>query len=145
MFCGMASLAVSSALWMTATSANPLGVQVVREFGVAIGFGKWLVVAAVPALTALLLLPWVVARIFPPGIGKTPEAPVAARKELAALGPLTRDEWITAGIFAFMILGWVFADLLQLNVTSVAFAGLGMLLMSNVLNLTDIAAARRDP
>jgi DASS family divalent anion:Na+ symporter len=139
MFCGMASLAVSSALWMTATSANPLGVQVVREFGVAIGFGKWLVVAAVPALTALLLLPWVVARIFPPGIGKTPEAPVAARKELAALGPLTRDEWITAGIFAFMILGWVFADLLQLNVTSVAFAGLGMLLMSNVLKLTDIA------
>ena len=140
MFCGMASLAVSSALWMTATSANPLGVQVVREFGVAIGFGKWLVVAAVPALTALLLLPWVVARIFPPGIGKTPEAPVAARKELAALGPLTRDEWITAGIFTFMILGWVFADLLQLNVTSVAFAGLGMLLLSNVLNLTDIAA-----
>ena len=140
MFCGMASLAVSSALWMTATSANPLGVQVVRESGVAIGFGKWLVVAAVPALTALLLLPWIVARIFPPGIGRTPEAPVAARKELAALGPLKRDEWITAGIFAFMVLGWVFADLLQLNATSVAFAGLGMLLMSNVLSLTDIAA-----
>ena len=139
MFCGMASLAVSSALWMTATSANPLGVQVVRESGVAIGFGKWLVVAAVPALTALLLLPWIVARIFPPGIGRTPEAPVAARKELAALGPLKRDEWITAGIFAFMVLGWVFSDLLQLNATSVAFAGLGMLLMSNVLALKDIA------
>jgi DASS family divalent anion:Na+ symporter len=123
---------------MTATSANPLGVQVVREFGVAIGFGKWLVVAAVPALTALLLLPWLVARIFPPGIGRTPEAP-AARKELAALGPLKRDEWITAGVFAFMVLGWVFGDLLQLNATSVAFAGLGMLLMSKVLALTDIA------
>ncbi len=139
MFCGMASLSVSSALWMTATSANPLGVQVVRDFGVAIGFGKWLVVAAVPALTALLLLPWIVARIFPPGIGRTPEAPVAARKELAALGPLKRDEWITAVIFAFMILGWVSADLLQLNATSVAFAGLGMLLISNVLGLKDIA------
>ena len=33
MFCGMASLAVSSALWMTATSANPIGIQVAREFG----------------------------------------------------------------------------------------------------------------
>ncbi|HEV2156822.1 DASS family sodium-coupled anion symporter [Bradyrhizobium sp.] len=139
MFCGMASLSVSSALWMTATSANPLGVQVVKDFGVAIGFGKWLVVAAVPALTALLLLPWVVTRIFPPGVGQTPDAPVAARKELATLGPLKRDEWITAGIFAFMILGWVSADLLQLNATSVAFAGLGMLLISRVLELTDIA------
>ena len=139
MFCGMASLAVSSALWMTATSANPLGVQIVKGFGVEIGFGKWLVVAAVPALIALLLLPWLVARIFPPGIGQTPDAPVAARKELAALGPLKRDEWITAGIFAFMVLGWVFGDSLQLNATSVAFAGLGMLLMSNVIGLKDIA------
>jgi DASS family divalent anion:Na+ symporter len=86
-----------------------------------------------------LLLPWLVARIFPPGIGRTPEAPVAARKELAALGPLKRDEWITAGIFAFMVLGWVFGDLLQLNATSIAFAGLGMLLMSKVLALRDIA------
>jgi DASS family divalent anion:Na+ symporter len=139
MFCGMASLAVSSALWMTATSANPLGVQMVRDFGVSIGFGKWLVVAAVPALTALLLLPRIVARIFPPGVGRTPEAPVAARKELASLGPLKRDEWVTAIVFAFMILGWVFADLLQLNATSIAFAGLGLLLMSNVLGLKDIA------
>jgi divalent anion:Na+ symporter, DASS family len=139
MFCGMASLSVSSALWMTATSANPLGVQIVKGFGVEIGFGKWLVVAAVPALIAILLLPWLVARIFPPGIGQTPDAPVAARKELAALGPLKRDEWITAGIFAFMILGWVFGDSLQLNATSVAFAGLGMLLMSNVIGLKDIA------
>jgi DASS family divalent anion:Na+ symporter len=139
MFCGMASLAVSSALWMTATSANPLGVQIVKGFGVEIGFGKWLVVAAVPALIALLLLPWLVARLFPPGIGRTPDAPVAARKELAALGPLKRDEWITAGIFAFMVLGWVFGDKLQLNATSVAFAGLGMLLMSNVIGLKDIA------
>src|SRR5437660_9618865 len=33
MFCGMASLAVSSALWMTATSANPIAVQVAKEYG----------------------------------------------------------------------------------------------------------------
>ncbi|MBA0084115.1 MAG: anion permease, partial [Acidobacteria bacterium Pan2503] len=48
MFCSMASLAVSSALWMTATSANPIGIQVARESGVQIGFGKWLVAASVP-------------------------------------------------------------------------------------------------
>src|SRR4249920_801295 len=53
MFCGMASLAVSSALWMTATSANPIGIQVAQQFGVEIGFGKWLIVASVPALIAI--------------------------------------------------------------------------------------------
>jgi len=139
MFCAMASLAVSSALWMTATSANPIGIQVARQFGLEINFGKWLVAASVPALTAIVLLPWVVARIFPPGVGETPDAPVAARKALAELGPLSRDERITAVAFALMVSGWIFADALQLNVTSIAFAGLGLLLMTNVLTLDDIA------
>ena len=139
MFCAMASLAVSSALWMTATSANPIGLQVVKEFGLEIGFGQWLLVSCVPCLTAILALPWVIAKIFPPRVGRTPEAPLAARKALSELGPLTRDEWITAVVFVVMVGGWIFADALKLNVTSIAFAGLGVLLMMRVLTLADIA------
>jgi len=139
MFCAMASLAVSSALWMTATSANPIGIQMAQEFGLKIGFGQWLLVASVPALTAILLLPRVVARLYPPGVGETPDAPVAARKALAELGPLSRDERITAAAFALMVSGWIFADKLNLNVTAVAFGGLGLILMTNVLTLDDIA------
>jgi DASS family divalent anion:Na+ symporter len=139
MFCGMASLAVSSALWMTATSANPIGVQVARELGLDIGFGRWLLTASVPALTAIVLLPLLMAKLFPPGVRATPEAPAAARAELATMGPLSRDEWITAAAFALMVTGWIFADMLKLNVTSVAFAGLGLLLMLNVLTVDDIA------
>lgn len=140
MFCTMASLAVSSALWMTATSANPIGIQLAREFGIQIGFGKWIVASSVPALTAIVALPWLVARLFPPGVGETPEASIAARKELATLGPLSRDERITAVAFALMVSGWIFADKLGLNVTSIAFLGLGLLLMAGVLTLNDIAS-----
>jgi DASS family divalent anion:Na+ symporter len=139
MFCGMASLAVSSALWMTATSANPIGIQVAREFGLSIDFGKWVLVASVPALTAILLLPLVLAKLHSPGVRNTPEAPAAARAALASMGPLTRDEKITAVAFVVMVTGWIFADHLKLNVTSIAFAGLGVLLMANVLTLDDIA------
>jgi divalent anion:Na+ symporter, DASS family len=139
MFCAMASLAVSSALWMTATSANPIGIQLVKDFGLQIGFGRWLLVASVPALTAIVALPWAVSKLFPPGVGETPEAPVAARKELAALGALTRDERLTAIAFILMVTGWIFADKLQLNVTSIAFAGLGLLLLASVLTPHDIS------
>ena len=38
MFCGMASLSVSSALWLTATSANPIGVSLAAQSGVKIDF-----------------------------------------------------------------------------------------------------------
>ncbi|MFO1313626.1 MAG: DASS family sodium-coupled anion symporter [Burkholderiales bacterium] len=139
MYCTMASLAVSSALWMTATSANPIGLQIAKDFGLDIGFGRWLLTASVPALTAIVLLPLVVARLFPPGVKATPEAPAAARAALGQMGNLSREERITAVAFALMVGGWIFADTLKLNVTSIAFAGLGVLLMTNVLTLDDIA------
>ena len=37
------------------------------------------------------------------------------------------------------LVGWVFADMLKLNVTSVAFMGFGVLLVAGVLTLDDIA------
>jgi DASS family divalent anion:Na+ symporter len=139
MFSAMASLAISSALWMTATSANPIAIQVAQKYGVNVGFGQWLIASSLPALVIILALPWLLARLFPPGVGATPEAPANARKALAELGPLSREERITAIAFILMVSGWIFADRLHLNVTSIAFAGLGMLLLTGVLTAHDIA------
>jgi DASS family divalent anion:Na+ symporter len=139
MFCGMASLAVSSALWLTATSCNPIGVQIAQKVGVNISFGSWLLASSVPTLIAILMLPLLVSKIFSPGVGATPEAPAAARKDLAGMGPMSRDEWITAATFVVMVGGWVFGNALQLNGTAVAFMGFGVLLVSGVLTLEDIA------
>jgi DASS family divalent anion:Na+ symporter len=139
MFVGMASLAISSALWLTATSVNPIGAQIAAEFGVPIGFGRWVIVASVPTLAAILLLPIVVRRLFPPGVSETPDAPRAARAALASAGSMSRDELITAVAFAAMVAGWILAGSLKINVTAVAFAGLGVLLATSVLTLDDIA------
>ena len=138
MFCGMASLSISSALWLTATSANPIGVSLAAQYGLKIDFGSWLLAASVPALTVILLLPLVLYRLFPPGVTGTPEAPAAARAALRSMGPLTRDERIVAVAFALMVSGWVMAGTLNLSLTAVAFAGLGALLATNVLTLDDI-------
>jgi DASS family divalent anion:Na+ symporter len=139
MFCGMASLAVSSALWMTATSCNPIGAQIAQKAGLEIGFGKWLLASSVPSLIAIAMLPLLVAKLFPPRVGATPDAPAAARKDLAGMGPMSRDEWITAVTFALMVAGWVFGSALNLNGTSVAFMGFGVLLVAGVLTLDDIS------
>ena len=89
MFSGMASLRLSSALWLTAMAANPLGAEIARAFGVEIGFGSWLIAASVPTLAAMALLPLLLYKLIAPEVTATPEAPAAARKALAALGPLT--------------------------------------------------------
>jgi len=139
MFCGMASLALSSALWLTATSCNPIGVQIAHKAGLEIGFGGWLYASSVPTLTAILMLPLLVAKIFSPGVGATPEAPAAARKDLATMGSMSRDEWITAVTFIAMVAGWVFGNALNLNGTSVAFMGFGVLMVAGVLTMDDIS------
>ena len=53
----IASLSVSSALWLTAMVANPLGTEMARAAGVEIGFGRWLIAASVPTICAMVLLP----------------------------------------------------------------------------------------
>src|SRR5205807_9979678 len=57
MFCGMARLSVSSALWLTATSGNPIAVSLAERYGVKINFGSWIVAASIPLLTMIVLLP----------------------------------------------------------------------------------------
>jgi divalent anion:Na+ symporter, DASS family len=138
MFCGMASLSVSSALWLTATSGNPIAVSLAERYGVKINFGSWIVAASIPILTMIVLLPLMLYRLFPPGVTKTPDAPKAARDALRTMGRLTRDERIVAVSFAFMVAGWVMAGTLNLSLAAVAFAGLGALLATNVLTLDDI-------
>jgi len=138
MFCGMASLSVSSALWLTATSANPIGVSLAAEHGLKVNFGSWLLVASVPALLTIGLLPLLLYRLFPPGVTDTPDAPHAARQALHTMGRLSRDERITGVVFGLMIVAWILAGAFNLNLTAVALAGLGTLLATRVLTLDDI-------
>ena len=139
MFSGMASLAVSSALWLTATSVNPIGVTVAAQYGLTITFGSWFLAASVPTLTAILLLPLFLYWLYPPGVAASPGAPAAARAALRSMGPLSRDEWIVAVAFALMVSGWVMATTFNLSLTAIAFAGLAALLATAVLTADDIA------
>jgi len=139
MFSGIVSLSLSSALWLTAMAANPLGAEVARTFGVQIGFGGWLVAASLPTLAGMAVMPIVLHWLISPERTDTPDAPAAARRSLAALGPLTRDERIVVASFAGMVALWALAARLSLDSTAVAFLGLGVLLASGVLTLADIA------
>jgi DASS family divalent anion:Na+ symporter len=140
MFSGMASLAVSSTLWLTATSANPIGASIAEHLGIRIGFGSWLAAACVPALAAIATVPLFLYWIHPPETKATPDAPAVARRELAAMGRLGRGERIVAVAFALMVAGWVLGPALRLDGTAVAFLGLGGLLATRVLTLDDFAA-----
>ena len=139
MYSGIVSLSLSSALWLTAMAANPLGTEIARGHGVEIGFATWMLAASVPTLCAIALLPLLLYRIIGPEVRTTPDAPAAAKKALAALGPLKRQEWIVLVVFVGMVLLWASAATVGLDSTAIAFLGLGVLLATDAITLDDIA------
>ena len=138
MFSGIASISVSSALWLTAHAANPLGAEMARSFGVDLGFGSWFLAASLPALVCLVGLPLLLYKLIAPEIRATPEAPEAARRALAELGPFSRKEKIVAATFVGMVLLWASAATFGIDSTAVAFLGLTVLLVTGALTLKDI-------
>jgi len=139
MFSGMVSLSLSSALWLTAMAGNPLGAAIASEYGINIGFGSWLIAASVPTLTCMVVLPYVYYKMIKPEVTAMPEAPANARKSLAEMGPLTRDQKVVAGAFVVMVVLWGTASTFGIDPTAVAFLGFGALLATGVLTLGDIA------
>ncbi|PYR35784.1 MAG: oxidoreductase [Acidobacteria bacterium] len=139
MFSGIVSLSLSSGLWLTAMAANPIGGEVAKALGVQIGFGSWLLASSLPTLAAMVLMPPFLYWKIAPELKATPEAPTAARRALAALGPLKREEKIVLAAFVGMVALWASAATLGLDSTAVAFLGLGVLLATGVLTLQDIA------
>jgi DASS family divalent anion:Na+ symporter len=139
MFSGIASLSLSSGLWLTAMAANPLGAEIAKPFGVEIDFASWLVASSVPTLTAMVLLPLLLYKLMAPEVTRTPDAPRAARAALKALGPLTAHEKIVSAVFVVMVGLWGMSATLKIDSTAVAFLGLGVMLATGVLTLQDIA------
>ena len=138
MFCGIATLSLSSALWLTAMAGNPLGAEIGKSLGFNVSFGSWLAASVVPTLVCLAVLPYLIYKVFPPEVKATPEAPAAARKALAAMGPLSLHERIVAATFVGMVTLWALAGTLKVDLTAVAFLGLGIFLAAGVLTLEDI-------
>ena len=106
----MAGLSLSSGLWLTAMGANPIGAALAAEHGVIIDFGSWFLAASVPTITALVVIPWMLYRVYPAVLKSTPHAPAEARAKLEEMGPLSAKERTTLVTFIAMVAGCVAAD-----------------------------------
>ena len=137
MMTSMAGLTVSSALWLTAMAVNPVGAKIAETMGIHITFSSWLMASVVPTLVAFMAIPWVLHRIYPPQLTSTPDAPDNAQAMLDIMGPISRNEWITAGVFVGMLLLWSLSGFFSIDKAAVAFGGLGILIATRVFTVED--------
>uniref|UniRef100_A0A0C9S8S9 TSA: Wollemia nobilis Ref_Wollemi_Transcript_3696_2163 transcribed RNA sequence n=1 Tax=Wollemia nobilis TaxID=56998 RepID=A0A0C9S8S9_9CONI len=129
----------SSALFLTAAAQNLLCLKLAEELGVVISspWVTWFKVASVPATVALLAVPYLLYKLYPPEIKDTPEAPGIAAKRLEEMGPVTRNEWVMVGTMLLAVSLWVCGDMLGIASVVAAMLGLSILLLLGVLDWDD--------
>jgi len=130
---------ITSAMFVTAMAANPLIVAMMQEHGLVITWGQWALAALVPGLISLAVAPYVVYWLYPPKIIETPQAEQIAKKHLKEMGVMSSTEKITLGVFALLIVLWMFGEhYLGIESTTVAFVGVSALVLTGVLTWNDI-------
>ena len=134
------AVCVVSATLLTGQAANALAARMAGQFlHYPITWASWFRAGIVPGLVSLAVVPWVVYRLHPPTVRHTPEAAAFARRELLAMGPMSRAEGITCAVFAGVCGLWVFSTL---DASLPALLGSSVLLLTGVLNWADLMADR---
>lgn len=130
---------ITSAMFLTAMAGNPLAQKFAHDHNINLDWGTWALAAIVPGLAALIVMPWIMSKIYPPTIKKTPDAPEHARQELHEMGPMSSKEWIMLGTFVMLLVLWITGTALGIDATSAAFFGIAILLVTKVLTWKDMA------
>ncbi len=100
---------IGSLATLIGTPPNLLLAGFVREqYGIDLGFGRWMAMG-LPLAAVLLVSAWLVlTRVaFPSDLKQIPGGRVLIRRELAALGPMSRAEWTVLTVFVTTALLWI--------------------------------------
>ncbi|MHC5035535.1 MAG: anion permease [Planctomycetota bacterium] len=128
---------ITSAMFLTAMAANPLAAQMAGDQGIDITWTNWATAAVVPGVISLLVVPFVLYKLYPPEVKETPDATDMAKAKLVEMGRMRPAEWIMLGTFALLLFLWIFGRPLHIHSTVAAIVGLSVLLLTGVLTWED--------
>lgn len=129
---------ITAAMFLTAMAGNPLAQSLAKSMGVHITWMNWFIAGVVPGIISLILVPFIIYKMFPPEIKETPNAKQWSESQLKEMGALSLPEKFMAGIFVIALLLWVTGSLTGIDATLTAFIALSLLLLCGVLSWSDV-------
>lgn len=131
------------AMFLTGQASNALIAKFAKQVtGIELTYPRWILGSIVPGLISLLVVPLLLYRIFPPEIKRTPEAAEYAASELKLMGRMSLPEKLMLLVFALVAALWMTTWLHNINYAVVALLGICVLLLSGVLDWSDVIAER---
>jgi len=136
--CGFQGSVITSAMFMTAMAGNPLVAQLASDVGISISWTLWAVSALVPGLISLMVVPYVIYKLYPPEIKATPHAKQFAKEKLKEMGSVQPKEWLMLFTFGLLLVLWIFGSNFGVSPTVAAMVGLSVLILTGVLKWKDV-------
>lgn len=131
--------AITCAMFMTAMAGNPMAVELAaKTIGVEITWSAWATAAIVPGLLSLLLMPYLLYKLYPPEIHEMPHAKQMAVEALEKMGPMSWMEKVVLAVFIGSLVLWGTSSLTHMNATGVGMLAVTVLLLTNVLTWQDV-------
>jgi DASS family divalent anion:Na+ symporter len=113
------------AMFLTGQASNPIIARFAQEVtGIEITYARWVIGSIVPGLLSLVLVPWVLYRVFPPEVKHTPAASELASEELKAMGRPKWSEWLMLLVFLLVSILWMTSKLHGIDYAAVALLGI---------------------
>lgn len=129
---------IVSAMFLTAMAGNPIAAQLAQNQGIEITWGAWALGALVPGICSIIVIPLIIYVVSTPGIKSVPDAKHLVDAKLKELGKMKRKEYILLFVFIGLITLWIFGRFIGIEPVTTAILGLGVLLLTNVLNWQNI-------
>ncbi|MGE5674718.1 MAG: anion permease [Mycobacterium leprae] len=134
---------ITSALFLTGVAPNSAITALAKKtWGYNITWIGWFWAALVPAVVCLAVLPWLIYKLTNPEVKYSPEAPKLAQQELDKMGPMSTGEIGMLVVFIGALALWATGQWTNFNATAIALAGVGILLVLNVIGWDDVLAER---
>lgn len=128
----------TSYIFLTAMAPNALALSLMAPIlGFNMNWVQWFLAASVPGLLCLFIIPFICYLISPPEMKKVDNKEIA-RKGLEELGPITFREKALAVLFVLALFGWIFADFLNVNATTVALITMVLCIVLSIVSWDDI-------
>ena len=130
---------ITNGMFLTSMAGNPLiALLALQTFGVEITWTLWALGAIVPGIVSLVVIPYVLFKIYPPEIKKYPEAKDIAKRELEKMGAMSFSEKVIVFVFIGALILWATGSLTGINATTVGMLAVCTLLLFGALKWSDV-------
>lgn len=125
-------------MFLTGLAGNMVALGIAKTQNVNISWMQWFLAAIVPGIISLILVPFILYKIYPPKIKETPNAHAWADKKLKSLGKMTAAEEIMLVVFVLAVALWLVGPKIGIDATEVSFIAVALLLITGVINVKDM-------